>query len=41
MGQQRLEVLALLTIESDLLKKIDLQKMIDEFAVAKARRVSL
>ena len=41
MGQQRLEVLALLAIESDLLNKIDLKKMIDEFAVTKARKVSL
>ena len=32
-------ILTLLCIESDLLHKIDLQKLTDEFAVVKARKV--
>ena len=36
---QRLGILALLCIENDLLHKIDLQKITDEFAVAKALKV--
>ena len=39
MGQQRLGILALLCIENYLLHKIDLQKLTDEFAVVKARKV--
>ena len=39
MGQQRLGALALLNIESDLLRKIDFQKLIEDFSVAKARKV--
>lgn len=39
MGQQRLGILALLCIESDLLHKIDFKKLTDEFAVTKARKV--
>ena len=41
MGQQRLGTLALLCIESDLLPKIDFNQLIDEFAIAKARKVAV
>jgi hypothetical protein len=41
MNQQRLGVLALLCIESDLLREIDFSPIIDEFAVAKARKVAI
>ncbi|CAM1305802.1 Uncharacterised protein r2_g1563 [Pycnogonum litorale] len=39
MCQQRLGTLALLCIESDLLRKIDLQKLVNAFSIAKARKV--
>ena len=39
MGQQRLGILELLCIESDLLHKIDFKKLTGEFAVAKACKV--
>ena len=39
MGQQRLGILAFLCTESDLIHKIDLKTLTDEFGVAKARKV--
>jgi hypothetical protein len=39
MGQQRLCVLSLLCIESDLLNKVNFKELIDKFAVIKARKV--
>ena len=39
MGQQSLGILALLCIENYLFHRIDLQKLTDKFAVAKARKV--
>ncbi|KAI4827736.1 hypothetical protein KUCAC02_031108, partial [Chaenocephalus aceratus] len=39
MGQERLSGLALLSIESDRAKKLDIQRILDEFAERKARRV--
>ena len=43
MSQQRLGMLALLSIESDLgpLHNVDIHKVVDEFAVAKARKVAI
>ena len=41
MGQHRLGVLALLCIESDLLRETDFNGMIDEFATLKARKVKI
>ncbi|XP_034075665.1 coiled-coil domain-containing protein 106-like [Gymnodraco acuticeps] len=38
MGQERLSGLALLSIESDRAKKLDIQRIVDEFAERKARR---
>ncbi|KAI4816568.1 hypothetical protein KUCAC02_008891 [Chaenocephalus aceratus] len=39
MGQERLSGPALLSIESDRAKKLDIQRIVDEFAERKARRV--
>ena len=39
MCQQRLGTLALLYIESDLLSKIDIQKLVDAVSIAKTRKV--
>ena len=39
--QRRLGVLALLSIESDLLQKIDFSSLIDKFSTVKARKVAV
>ena len=41
MTQERLSSLALLSIESDLLRKLDFADIINDFARCKARKVSL
>jgi len=41
MHQQRLGALALLCIESDLLRELDFSSVIEEFAVVKARKVAI
>ncbi|KAK0139198.1 Zinc finger MYM-type protein 1 [Merluccius polli] len=41
MGQERLSGLAMLSIENDRVRKLDIQRIVDEFAERKARRVPL
>jgi hAT family C-terminal dimerisation region len=41
MGQQRLDALSILAIESDVLNKMSVDNIIDEFAARKARKVPL
>ena len=41
MTQEKLSALSLLSIESDMLRKLDFNDIIEEFAVRKARRVNV
>ena len=41
MGQERLSVLALMSIEHDLLRSLDFTDTIEEFALAKARKTAI
>jgi hypothetical protein len=41
MGQERLSMLALMSIEHDVLRSIDFTDTIEEFAIAKARKTAI
>ncbi|KAF7643708.1 hypothetical protein LDENG_00234940, partial [Lucifuga dentata] len=41
MGQSRLSSLSLMSVESDLVRKIDFDDLVDEFARKKARKVPI
>jgi len=41
MGQERLSNLAILSIENEVIREIDFEEVIDEFAAIKSRKVKL
>lgn len=41
MGQERLQNLAIISIESDFLKQLDMENLVNEFAKNKARKVQI
>lgn len=41
MGQERLQNLATISIESDFLKQLDMENLVNEFAKNKARKVQI